>query len=68
MNIKLNLIQAKHILYTNKDFIYILLDNNNKLISYKLSNIYSIKTRQKYSGYRVTSTLKNEIRNLTINI
>ena len=69
IKINLTLKQMLHLNTTNKAFIYFNVDKDtNKIEHYILSSSYNITKKNSYQHYRVVSTLKNEIRNLTINI
>ena len=65
MRLRVSYAMLINIARTNKDFIFIDY-KDDKVICYRLSNDMAYK--KKFDTYRVVSTLKNEIRNLTINI
>ena len=67
--INLTLKQMLHLNTTNKAFIYFNIDKDtNKIEHYILSSSFNITKKNQYGHFRILSTLKNEIRNLTINI
>ena len=66
MKLKVNYAMLINIARSNKEFIFIDY-KDDKVLTYKLSNSIELY-RTKFDTFRVVSTLKNEIRNLTINI
>jgi len=65
MILKVNYAMLINIARSNKDFIFIDY-KGDKVLGYRLSN--DMRYKKKFNTYRVVSTLKNEIKNLTINI
>ena len=69
LSINLTIKQMLHLNTTNKAFIYFNVDKDtNKIEHYILSSKFNIIKKNQHEHFRVLSTLKNEIRNLTINI
>lgn len=61
MKINININQSRHIITSNKDFIYFDLDkSNNKLTAFKLSND-CLRYRNNFQYWRVLNIFKKEI-------
>ena len=52
-------IQLNRIINSNKDFVFFNLDNENKVIGYKLSNDYA-RYKNQFDTYRVIGTIKKQ--------
>jgi hypothetical protein len=48
------------ILKSKKDFLFFNVDDNNKLIDYRLTNDYKYRLTNEYTNVRVISTIQKE--------